>query len=58
MHRNGPLPQVTDQDRKLVRPMRTETAVRSTVHHNLKFVRTDEKPVFRSINLDVGSPKH
>ena len=36
---------LTDQDRKLVRPMWTETAVRSAVYPNLEFVMTDEKPV-------------
>jgi len=35
----------TDQDRNLGGPIRTVTAVRSSVHPNLEFVRTDEKPV-------------
>src|SRR5277367_5039541 len=30
----------TDQDRKIVRPVRTETAVRSSVLHNFKFQKT------------------
>src|SRR5271168_3945506 len=30
----------TDQDRKIVRPLRTETAVRSSVLHNFKFQKT------------------
>ena len=36
---------LTDQDRKLVRPMWTATTVRSAVYPNLEFVMTDEKPV-------------
>ena len=45
-HETGKKP-TTGPDLNRSRPeiSKTETAVRSTVHHNLKFVRTDEKPV-------------
>ena len=33
---------LTNQDRKYVRLMRTETTVQSLVHPNLEFVMTDE----------------
>ena len=36
---------LTNQDPKLVRLMRTVTAVWSTVYPNLEFVRTNEKTV-------------
>ena len=35
----------TGKDRKLVRPVKTETMVWSSVHHNSKYVRTDQRPV-------------
>ena len=35
----------TDQDRKNDGPVKTATAVRSPVHRNFGFVKTDEKPV-------------
>jgi hypothetical protein len=38
----GPRP---EKDRNLLRPVKTKTAVRSSVHHNLKYVRTDQRLV-------------
>jgi hypothetical protein len=40
----------TCQDRKLVGPVRTVTAVRSTVHHKSENLKTEQRPVLTGLN--------
>jgi len=44
----------TEKDRKISGPVKTATAVRSSVHPNLEMARTDEKPVKTGLNRSFG----
>ena len=46
----------TCQDRKLVGPFKTVTAVRSAVYHQLEKLKTEQKPVLTSLNRSLQPP--
>jgi hypothetical protein len=60
-HKTGKKPwpdrTLTSQDRKLLGPIRTVTAVRSMVHHTSEILKTEQRPVWTSLNWSFDTKR-